>query len=242
MVWLPGQDLVAPVDLLEQHDARELVGQRQAPEREAVVDGVEREPVRAADDEADVTPALAPFLQEAAERERVVLLALRVEQRDERALGDPARHLLVLADLDELDARVAREQLLVVLDVVREGWAQAAHGQDDDPHGCDTSAMDDEDRERHINIHFSPEIMAGVYANFANVSHSEYEFTITFARVDHEVEDDEIPGVVVSRVNVSPRFMRELIDAMEDNYSKWQTSEGIKNLPEFGGPDEPRRE
>ncbi len=102
--------------------------------------------------------------------------------------------------------------------------------------------MDDEDRERHINIHFSPDIMAGVYANFANVSHSEYEFTITFARVDHEVEDDEIPGVVVSRVNLSPRFMRELIDAMEDNYSKWQTSEGIKNLPEFDGPDDPRSE
>jgi hypothetical protein len=28
--------------------------------------------------------------------------------------------------------------------------------------------------------------------------------------------------------------MRELIDAMEDNYSKWQTRENIKNLPEFG--------
>jgi hypothetical protein len=47
-------------------------------------------------------------------------------------------------------------------------------------------------------------MMGGVYANFANVSHSDYEFTITFARVDHEVEDDEIPGVVVSRVNLSP--------------------------------------
>ena len=96
--------------------------------------------------------------------------------------------------------------------------------------------MDDPNTpERHINIHFSPEIMAGVYSNFANVSHSDYEFTITFARVDHEVEDEEIPGVVVSRVNLSPKFMRELIDAMQDNYSKWQTREGIKNLPEFGG-------
>jgi hypothetical protein len=76
--------------------------------------------------------------------------------------------------------------------------------------------------------------MAGVYSNFANVSHSDYEFTITFARVDHEVEDAEIPGVVVSRVNLSPKFMRELVDAMEDNFSKWQTREGIKNLPEFG--------
>jgi hypothetical protein len=95
--------------------------------------------------------------------------------------------------------------------------------------------MDQEEQgDRHINIHFSPEIMAGVYANFANVSHSEYEFTVTFARVDHEVEAEEIPGVVVSRVNLSARFMRELIDAMEDNYSKWRTREGIKNLPEFG--------
>ncbi|MCW2951768.1 MAG: hypothetical protein JWQ48_938 [Conexibacter sp.] len=100
---------------------------------------------------------------------------------------------------------------------------------------------DDEETERHINIHFSPDIMAGVYSNFANVSHSEYEFTITFARVDHEVDDDEIPGVVVSRVNLSAKFMRELIDAMEDNYSKWHTTEGIKNLPEFDRPDDQQR-
>jgi hypothetical protein len=104
---------------------------------------------------------------------------------------------------------------------------------------CDTSCVNDQDSgaERHINIHLSPEIMGGVYANFANVSHSDYEFTVTFARVDHEVESEEVPGVVVSRVNLSPRFMRELIDAMEDNYSKWRTREGIKNLPEYGGTE-----
>src|SRR5438034_8258225 len=100
-------------------------------------------------------------------------------------------------------------------------------------------SSDEQQPERHINIHFSPEDMAGHYANFANVSHSDYEFTITFARVDHEVEDEEIPGVVVTRVNLSPKFMGELIAAMEDNFSKWQTREGIKNLPEFGGGPEP---
>jgi hypothetical protein len=102
-------------------------------------------------------------------------------------------------------------------------------------------ANDDEQPDRHINIHFAPELMAGVYSNFANVSHSDYEFTITFARVDHEVEEEEVPGVVVSRVSLSPRFMRELIDAMQDNFSKWQTREGIKGLPELPdrGPDSP---
>jgi Protein of unknown function (DUF3467) len=99
--------------------------------------------------------------------------------------------------------------------------------------GCDTTRVP-EDGERHFNIHTDPETMAGHYANFANVSHSDYEFTLTFARVDHEVEEGEVPGVVVSRVNLSPRFMRELIDAMEDNFSKWQTREGIRDLPEFG--------
>jgi hypothetical protein len=89
--------------------------------------------------------------------------------------------------------------------------------------------------DRHINIHISPELMAGVYSNFANVSHSDYEFTITFARVDHEIESAEVPGVIVSRVNLSPRFMRELMAALEDNYSRWEARENIKSLPEFEG-------
>jgi hypothetical protein len=92
--------------------------------------------------------------------------------------------------------------------------------------------------DRHINIQVSPEMMAGVYANFANVSHSDYEFTITFARVDHEVETGEIPGIIVSRVSLAPRFMRELMDALEDNYSRWSAREGIKSLPEFEGTSE----
>ena len=98
--------------------------------------------------------------------------------------------------------------------------------------------MDDEAQERHINLHASE--LAATYANFAAVSFSSYEFTITFAQVEHEVEDQEVPGVVVSRVAVAPRLMRELIDAMEDNWSKWSTREGIRNLPESPpAPPEP---
>ncbi len=33
-------------------------------------------------------------------------------------------------------------------------------------------------------------------------------------------------------MNMSPRFMRELMDAMNDSWSKWSTREGIRNLPE----------
>ena len=100
--------------------------------------------------------------------------------------------------------------------------------------------MSDEQRDRHLNIHTSPEIMAGHYANFANVSHSDYEFSITFVRLDHESEDPgELNGVVVSRVSLSTRFMKELVEAMNDNYAKWLQAENIKNLPEAPGHDEP---
>ena len=90
----------------------------------------------------------------------------------------------------------------------------------------------DEGDERRLNIHIDPEHIAGVYANFANVSFSDYEFTLTFARIDHEVEEGDVPGVVVSRVNMSTRFMKELIDAMQDGWSKYSTVKGIQDLPE----------
>jgi hypothetical protein len=97
----------------------------------------------------------------------------------------------------------------------------------------------DED-ERHINLHATPEQLAGVYANFANVSHSDYEFSLTFVRLDHESEEGgELNGVVVSRVNLSTRFMKELVDAMNDNYGKWLQAENIKNLPEAPGHEQP---
>jgi hypothetical protein len=92
--------------------------------------------------------------------------------------------------------------------------------------------MEEESQGRQLNIHLDPENLAGVYANFANISFSDYEFTLTFARIDHEVEEGDIPGVVVSRVNVSARFMQELLEAMQDSWSKWSSREGIRNLPE----------
>jgi hypothetical protein len=92
--------------------------------------------------------------------------------------------------------------------------------------------VEDEGQERQLNLHLDPQNLAGVYANFANVSFSDYEFTITFARIDHEVEEGEIPGVVVARVNMTPRFLKELLDAMQDSWSKWQAREAIRNLPE----------
>ncbi len=54
--------------------------------------------------------------------------------------------------------------------------------------------MDEESQERQLNIHLDPEQMAGVYANFANVTFSPYEFTLTFARIDQSAASDGCRG------------------------------------------------
>ena len=95
-----------------------------------------------------------------------------------------------------------------------------------------SSVDDDETQERQLNIHLDPENLAGVYANFANISFSDYEFTITFARIDHEVEEGDVPGVVVSRINMSQQFAGELLAALQEAYSKYTTVKGIQDLPE----------
>jgi hypothetical protein len=94
-----------------------------------------------------------------------------------------------------------------------------------------------ESNERRLNIQMPAELVGGTYANFANVSFSQYEFTLTFARIEHEVEEGDGPGAVVARVNASARFIPELIAALQDSWSKYATREGIRNLPE--APSQP---
>jgi adenosylcobinamide amidohydrolase len=92
--------------------------------------------------------------------------------------------------------------------------------------------VEDEDQHRQLNLHVDPENFAGVYANWASVNFSDYEFTITFGRMEPEIDEGDVNVVVVSRINLSHRFMHELMDAMTDNWSKWTAREGIRNLPE----------
>lgn len=123
------------VELFKEHDACQLVGQRQLPEREAMIDVLEFEPKRPADHEAEVPPALPALLEKPAEGHRIELLSGAVEQRYEGPVGQAPSHVLVLPDLDNLDSGMARQQLVVMLVIVGEGLPQPTHGDDDDPHG-----------------------------------------------------------------------------------------------------------
>jgi len=61
--------------------------------------------------------------------------------------------------------------------------------------------------------------MAGVWANFARVSQSEYEFTLDFVRLDFSTAPPN--GVVVGRVSVSPLFITQLIEALQGQWQQY---------------------
>lgn len=75
--------------------------------------------------------------------------------------------------------------------------------------------------------------MAGVWANWARVQHSPYEFTLDFVRMDFAGQPPQ--GIVVSRVSVSPLLVSQLIDALNEN---WSTYTAKAMPPEVTGRDE----
>jgi hypothetical protein len=70
-----------------------------------------------------------------------------------------------------------------------------------------------------VIINVPADMQAGVWANWGVVQESDHEFTIDFARVDHSVEPNV--GVVVARVGLSPRMLRQLLDRMEAAWSSF---------------------
>lgn len=82
-----------------------------------------------------------------------------------------------------------------------------------------TSSMSDvaPDAVQPLNISIPPKMFGGVWANFAVVAHSEFEFTIDFVRVD----PNRAQGIVTSRVNLSPLFVTQLLEALQTNWDQY---------------------
>jgi hypothetical protein len=93
------------------------------------------------------------------------------------------------------------------------------------------------DEEVQIQVTLENAQKAGVWANFARVSHSPYEFTLDFIRLDFASTPPE--GIVVSRVSVSPLFISQLIEALDENWRKFAEKSMPRELTEGGERDEP---
>ncbi|MEI2717775.1 MAG: DUF3467 domain-containing protein [Candidatus Nanopelagicales bacterium] len=99
--------------------------------------------------------------------------------------------------------------------------------------------MADYGAEQHINVHVPADARGGVWANFAAVAHSPYEFTLDFVRMEYANETDtELPGVLVARVNLSPLLVTQLIDALQENWERYADKALSRNLGEPGNGEE----
>lgn len=78
--------------------------------------------------------------------------------------------------------------------------------------------MADEGDAPQLQITIDPAQRAGVWANWAQVTHTEHEFNLDFVRLDPLLPGQ---GVVVARVAFSPLFVTQLMDALQQNWEKY---------------------
>ena len=100
--------------------------------------------------------------------------------------------------------------------------------------------MSEEKKQEGLNIELTEEVAEGTYSNIAIINHSPSEFIVDFIQM--------MPGVpkakVKSRIILTPQHAKRLMNALNDNISKFQAQHGeIKDVDptagipmNFGGP------
>ena len=92
--------------------------------------------------------------------------------------------------------------------------------------------MSKEKKEEGLNIELTEEVAEGTYSNIAVINHSPSEFVVDFIQM--------MPGVpkakVKSRIILTPQHAKRLMNALNDNISKFQAQHGeIKDVDPTGG-------
>ncbi|MDP9904657.1 DUF3467 domain-containing protein [Arthrobacter bambusae] len=82
--------------------------------------------------------------------------------------------------------------------------------------------------------------MAGVFADFASIWHTENVFVLDFVAVTGPPSRDQdsvplVPGRVVSRIRIAPAQVFEVARALAQQLEAWETETGRKTAgPMFG--------
>lgn len=69
--------------------------------------------------------------------------------------------------------------------------------------------------ENEVEVRLPANIEPGVWANAATVKRSDHELTIDFVRLDYGAEP--LTGVIVARVNTSPKLVEQLISILKSS-------------------------
>ena len=92
--------------------------------------------------------------------------------------------------------------------------------------------MSKEKKQEGLNIELTEEVAEGTYSNIAIINHSPSEFVVDFIQM--------MPGVpkakVKSRIILTPQHAKRLMNALNDNISKFEAQHGeIKDVDPTGG-------
>lgn len=79
-----------------------------------------------------------------------------------------------------------------------------------------------EQTQQQIQIKITDEILKGVYANMAIISHSQEEFVLDFMNV----YPAQAQGIVNARVVLSPQHVKRIVEAMKENIKKYEDQFG----------------
>lgn len=92
--------------------------------------------------------------------------------------------------------------------------------------------------DKRLNVSIPAELRGGVWANFAAVAHSPYEFTLDFVRMEFANETEtELPGALVARVNLSPLLVTQLIDALQENWERYASKALPRDIQDNETPE-----
>lgn len=100
--------------------------------------------------------------------------------------------------------------------------------------------MPEGDRNTNFQIHVPADLETGDYANFLTVWHTAYEFTLDFCATQPAHPEDEadpesainVPCHVVSRVKIPPALVFDILRALNENMSKYESTYGDIHRPE----------
>ncbi len=82
--------------------------------------------------------------------------------------------------------------------------------------------MSDEKKRPSLEIQLDNDVAQGTYVNLAVVNHTDTEMTLDFIYV----QPQELRGTVRSRIIVSPRHAKRLLQALKENVDRYEQAFG----------------
>ena len=80
--------------------------------------------------------------------------------------------------------------------------------------------------EKQVQIEVDDQTAQGIYCNLALVNHAQDEFTLDFIYF----QPQQPKAKVRSRVITSPQHMKRLLQAIQDNVSRYESTFGVIRL------------